>query len=131
NSQPYQAESENEPAMMRPVSTKKGRSPNGYSGAVTPAISHVPPATSIPKIRLLNRARPGYSVTGRGRPRNRTAKVAAIVMQQPDQASAPKASDGRCQPAKRTPVANVAVMQPAATANHGRHREEETKSRLK
>src|ERR1700759_4467299 len=94
-------------------------------------MSQVPPATSTPKTMLLNRARREYAVTGRGRPRSRTAKVAATVMQNPDQASAPKASDGRCQPAKRTPVANVAVMQPAATANHGRQREEETKSRLK
>ena len=52
-------------------------------------------------------------------------------MQSPDHASAPSASDGRCQPVNRTAVANVALRQPAATANHGRQRDEETKSKLK
>jgi hypothetical protein len=41
-------------------------------------------------------------------------------MQSPDHASAPNASDGRCQPTNRTPVANVALMQPPAIASHGR-----------
>ena len=43
-------------------------------------------------------------------------------MQSPDHASAPNASDGRCQPTNRTPVANVALMQPPAIARNGRQR---------
>jgi hypothetical protein len=89
------------------------------------------PATRIPNPTLPNTARPGYAIAGLDRPRSRTGKAAATLMQSPDQASAPSASDGRCQPAKRTPVANVELMQPATTANHGRQRDYETKSKLK
>src|SRR6476659_1051749 len=52
-------------------------------------------------------------------------------MQSPDHASAPSASEGRCQPANRTLVAYAALRQPAATANHGRQRDGEIKSKLK
>src|ERR1700733_6578445 len=92
---------------------------------------HVPAATRIPKPRLPNRARLACGLAGRGPPRSRTAMAAARLMQNPDQASAPRASDGRCQPANRTPVEKVALKQPAATANHGRHREEATISNPK
>ncbi len=57
--------------------------------------------------------------------------AAATLMQNPDHASAPSASEGRCQPANRTPVENVALKQPAATANQGRHRDDETISKPK
>ena len=47
---------------------------------------------------------------------------AARDMQKPDQKIPPSASDGRCQPTKRTPVANEALRRPATIAIHGRHR---------
>src|SRR5260370_35769225 len=117
--------------MTSPVSTKKGRSPYGYAGAAAAAISHVAAATRIPNPTLPNRARLAYAIAGLGRPPSRTAMAAAMVMQSPDQASAPSASDGRCQPANRTAVENVELMQPAATANHGLQRADETKIKLK
>ena len=122
---------ENALAMMSPVRTKKGKSPKGYSGAAVAAVVHVPTATRIPKATLLNAARLGCAVAGCGRPRSRTAKAAATVIQSADQANAPKASEGRCQPAKRTAVAKVALKAPAATANQGLQRDEETNNKAK
>ena len=57
----------------------------------------------------------------------------ALPLQYPQSphASAHSASEGRCPPVNRTPVANVALKQPAATANHGRQRDEEIKSKLR
>src|SRR5271165_5256897 len=117
--------------MTSPVSTKKGRSPYGYAGAAAAAISHVAAATRSPNPTLPNAARLACALGGLGRPFSRTAKAAAMVIQSPDQASAPSASDGRCQPANRTAVENVELMHPAATASHGLQRDDETKIKLK
>ena len=102
-----------------------------YSGAVAAAVSHDAAATTIPNPTLPNTARPGCAIAGLGRPFSLIAKAAARFMQIPDQASSPSASDGRCQPANKTPVANIELTQPPATANHGRQRDDETKSKLK
>src|ERR1700732_5366747 len=66
-----------------------------------------------------------------GRPPKRTAKEAARFIHNPDQANAPKASDPRCQPSNRTPAVKAELTAPATTANQGRHRAEETKSKPK
>src|SRR5260221_12371510 len=117
--------------MRRTVSTKKGRSQNGYSGAAAAAVSHDPATMRIPNPTLPNTARAECAIAALDLPCTRTANAAARFMQSPDQASPPSASDDRCQPANRTPVAKIELMHPAATANHGRQREDETKSKLK
>ena len=125
----YQAVRINELTIIRPVSKKKGRLRTGCSGGAVAATRKKATSSTTPSATLPDKG--GLALPITGRPRSRTATVAARFIQTPDQASAPNASDARCQPANRTPVANIELNAPATGPNQDRQRAGETIKRAR
>jgi hypothetical protein len=107
---PYHPTKEKALATMSPVSSKNGRSMDSYSVAAARVISQIAVVTKIPDTTLAETVGVGRGIAGLGWPRSRIANAAAMLMQRPDHASAPSASDGRCQPTNKTPVVNIELM---------------------